>query len=742
MTLRDRPRSIWAFPLLALAIALVALASDWVGLASGLRGALFDGFQRAHPRAYEDTRPIAGYAVRVLDIDRASLARFGPWPWPHAVLARLIGEMAERGAQLVVLDAPLDRADPASPADLATEIPPGPAYDAARAALLDMPSPDRALAKAFGRVATVTPLALDRGAAREGALRSTVTFIGARDPFERAPAFSGFTAPIPLLAKASAGLGARNLILDADGGLRRMPMAFRVGGAKIASLDAEALRLAENKPAAVFRAAGVEDGIFTRPGVEAIEAFGREAPASADGSIWLAYAGPQAVREISAAALDRGTLPSDALKGAIVYVGAPDDLVATPLGLRDTAEVHAETMENLIAGASLRRPAAADVAELFCLAASGLVSIFLLARFGVWQAGLFVLAAIAAAGAASWRLFEVNRVLLDALGPSVGLACVFAAGAAARFLEVGHARARLHEAFSDSLGPEAIERLARRPQSLRLEGENRTVTYMVCGVRGFAALAESFRDDPVSFTRLLRRVHAPLLDEALAHRGTIERVSAEGFSAFWNAPLDDPEHAIHACEAASGMMDAIARVNDVIAHERRSDGRAFQPIEIGVGISTGPAVTGGFHSHGRTTYAAAGECSALAERIQALSGRYGPAVIVSEETRKSAERGFAFLEVDYVAVAAGIAPVKLYAVLGNPVMRASPKFRALATFHDHIFQSLRAQQWAKARDLIEQCRKLSGASQKLYDLHLARIDWFERHPPATDWDGAFRPVLN
>ena len=85
-------------------------------------------------------------------------------------------------------------------------------------------------------------------------------------------------------------------------------------------------------------------------------------------------------------------------------------------------------------------------------------------------------------------------------------------------------------------------------------------------------------------------------------------------------------------------------------------------------------------------------------------------------------------------------PVKLYAMLGNPLVRASPKFRALATFHEHIFQSLRTQQWEKTRELIDQCRKLSGASQKLYDLHLARIGYFEEHPPGADWDGAFRPT--
>ena len=83
----------------------------------------------------------------------------------------------------------------------------------------------------------------------------------------------------------------------------------------------------------------------------------------------------------------------------------------------------------------------------------------------------------------------------------------------------------------------------------------------------------------------------------------------------------------------------------------------------------------------------------------------------------------------------------LFALLGNPVVRASPKFRALIAFHEHIFASLHQQQWAKARALIAQCRRLSGASQKLYDLHLTRIGYFESNPPGPEWDGAFRPIL-
>jgi adenylate cyclase len=276
---------------------------------------------------------------------------------------------------------------------------------------------------------------------------------------------------------------------------------------------------------------------------------------------------------------------------------------------------------------------------------------------------------------------------------------------------------------------------------MKLDGESRTVTYMACGVRGFAELASSFRGDPAAFTRLMQRVLEPLMNAALNHGGTVDKLATEGFTAFWNAPLDDSEHAIHACEAANGMMEAIAHINEVIIHERRIDGVALSPVEIGIGISTGPAIAGGFKAHGRTAYSVNGDCAVLAARIQQISGQYGPAVIVGEDTRKASERGFAFLEVDYIALGSHDEPVKLYAMLGNPVMRASPKFRALATFHDHIFQSLRAQQWQKARELIDQCRKLSGASQKLYDLHLTRIAYFEDNPPSQDWDGAFRPIL-
>ncbi len=743
MIFQGRPLAIWALPGLVLAAALFLLGSDAGAAASRLRGVLFDSYQRAQPRAYQDTLPRAGFAVRTLEADAPSLKRFGKWPWPHGVLARLVGDLKAQGAAMAVLAFPLDAPDPASPKNLVALVPPGTQNDALRTALGQMASPDAALVQAMDGLPTVTGLALqDAPGARAPKFNATLRFIGSKNPFGRAPDFPAAAGAIQEIEHASQGDGALNLDLDADGTMRRLPLVFRLNGVAVPALTAEILRVVQNKKYLSFRSDDGDSGLFgSQPGVAGVETPNGDVATAPDGSIWIAYSGENPARKISAATLDSGTLAQGRLAHAIVILAPPGDSLPTPGGLRSIAAVYAEGLENILTGTPLRRPASAIEAELVCLAIFGLATIILFARFGLAWSGLFTAASILGAFFVSWRLYSADRTLFDALGPGIALALTYATATIVRGVGVASARARVRSAFAESLPPAVIEQIARRPELLRLEGTSRTVTYLHCGVREFGGLSDSFKDDPAAFTRLMQRVLVPLMDVALARGGTIDRLTADGFSAFWNAPLDDPEHAIHACEAANAMMEAIAKSNEVITHERRNDGVAFAPVEIGIGISTGQAIAGGFSAHGRTAYSITGDCAIEAERIQELSAGYGPAVIVAEDTRKAAERGFAFLEVDYIAAGAHDAPMKLYAMLGSPVMRASPKFRALLTFHEHIFQSLRTQQWDKARELIEQCRKLSGASQKLYDLHLARIDYFQDNPPGEAWDGAFRPIL-
>ena len=118
------------------------------------------------------------------------------------------------------------------------------------------------------------------------------------------------------------------------------------------------------------------------------------------------------------------------------------------------------------------------------------------------------------------------------------------------------------------------------------------------------------------------------------------------------------------------------------------------------------------------------------------SSAYGPTILVGETARTEADKLFALLEIDFLRVTENQDPRHIYALMGNPLVRASPKFRALETTHQEIFSAYRAQNWALARALVNECRKLPAASPRLYDIYENRISELERIPPGPGWDGA------
>jgi adenylate cyclase len=729
---------IWALPLAILVLAAAAFALDLGGVATRLAGLEYDSYQHFKPRVYESTLARSGYAVRVLDIDAAAIAQYGNWPWPSDTLKRVTDALKTAGAPIVVYAFALDASDPSSPQRFAAQLPPGPQNDAARDALNKMVSADESLAASFGGIEAVTGYSLGGETGDDVApLKAKIVFDGAADPASFVPHYVYAARSLPLFEAASAGTGALNLAPDAGGVLRNVALLARVGDAVVPSLDAEVLRLASGKDSLrLHGAAGNIAVLDAAARVAGISAGPFDVNTRRDGAMTI-YFSPDAPARHFALSQISG---AQSLKSTIVYIAPPGENMLTPGGYRSLGDVHAEALENMLLGEGLKESGGYIPQTVFLLVA-GVALIVLLIRAGLIWAGVFTLVMIGVAQGFAWYLFASTHLLIDGATPSAALAFAFIGGAAARAVAIGNARAHLRRSFADMLPTAVIEKIARNPSMLKLDGETRAVTCLSCGLRRYADLAQAFKDDPTDFTRMITTAMAPLIDAALDHGGTIGHLDGDSFMAFWNAPLDDGEHAIHACDAAQYMTLALATVNEQLSHERRFDGTAFAPMEIGIGISTSSAIAGGFTARGRTSYSVTGDCTILAQSIRELSEDYGPAIVVADDTRKAAERAYAFLEVDYIAAGVRDDAVKLFAILGNPLVRASPKFRALATFHEHIFQSLRTQQWEKARGLIEQARNLSGASQKLYDLHAARIDWFEKNPPGPDWDGAFRPIL-
>jgi adenylate cyclase len=384
----------------------------------------------------------------------------------------------------------------------------------------------------------------------------------------------------------------------------------------------------------------------------------------------------------------------------------------------------------------LRQPDWAMQAEMIALWLGSLAVILPLSRERIAIAGLIGFILALAGPALALYLAIDQGLFLNGTYFALAMLATLAAGLIVNATAGVNARAEQRRSLAAHLPPAAINFVIRHPEKLTQAGETRNVTYLVCHIRSYTALAQSFLDDPSALSDLTRRILSPLADAVLEHSGAIDCVTPGGLGAFFNAPLDDAEHAIHACACAQRMMKALEQVNRILSDERRADGKTYPPVTIGIGIHSGPAIAGNFGTQARPDYRVAGRVPAFAHLIERMSSIYGPAIIVSDGTRKLADRQFAFLEVDLVTTDKDNDPLKLYALLGDPQLRASPQFRALQTFHEHIFEAYRAQQWDKARELLEQCRKLSAASPGLYDLYEKRIARHEAQPPSGLWNGA------
>lgn len=359
------------------------------------------------------------------------------------------------------------------------------------------------------------------------------------------------------------------------------------------------------------------------------------------------------------------------------------------------------------------------------------------ARQYSWVVAVALVTAFAAL-TSSWLLYVHLGVLLDTANADLAIVLAALTALLAEPFSEGEPRSRATvkhrageaRAFASGAGMTAPP----------LEGEVLVMTSLSCGLQRISALVRSFENDAAAFMRLADSIVTPLMEDAASHGAWISRFDGTSFSAQWPA-AGNGAHADQACDAAGRMIIELGKANERLALEWPQGEKPCPTLEIGIGLATGKNLAGAVHALGRTEACLVAESGATAERLLLLSERYGAAAIASETVSGATQRSYAFLEVDFVVLDPGAPPVRLYALFGNALTQASPKFRAVATFHEHIFRSIRTRQWGKARGLIVQCRKISGADQKLYDLHLTRIAWYEANPPPPDWDGAFRAPL-
>ena len=206
----------------------------------------------------------------------------------------------------------------------------------------------------------------------------------------------------------------------------------------------------------------------------------------------------------------------------------------------------------------------------------------------------------------------------------------------------------IQHAFSHYVSPRVVERLMADPRLLNLGGETRDVSVLFADIRGFTTLAETLEDDPQTLTRVINAMLCPLSEIVMSYGGTIDQSMGDCVMAFWGAPLDDPDHAEHAVEAACAMLDAMPQINERVRRAAAGNGHC-PPMSIGIGVNSGRCVVGNLGCQQRFDYSALGDPVNVASRLEGLSKSYDLPLLIGQATAERLRRA-KVREIDRISV--------------------------------------------------------------------------------------------
>jgi len=697
-----------------------------------LRMRSFDFYQVLKPREAK-FRPVV-----IVDIDEPSLREYGQWPWPRTVVAELVDKLTDLGASAIGFDVLFAEPDRTSPANVARTF--KGIDDEMRAKLISLPSNDEVLAAALRRSRVVLGQSGDGAPkAEEGAITTRgFALMGPPDvdPKQFLLQFPVLLNNIPALENAASGYGMFSFLPDRDGIVRRAPLAMIAAGQLVPSLSTELLRVALNRDSPLVR--------FNEGGVFSVGIPGYELPTDGNGRVWIYFGRHDKTRYISAKDILQGRGTRERFEKRLVLVGTSAigllDLKTTPVdGAMPGVEIHAQILESALTRNFLTNPLEATLTEMAAIFVMGVAIIAIGPTVG--PLAMLIIGALGAAGmiTASWLAFVQQGLLYDVTFPLISAITIYIVLVFINYFREEAGRQRVRAAFGQYLSPILVEQLAQNPEKLVLGGEDRVMTVMFSDVRGFTSISELYKDDPQGLTHLMNRLLTPLTNAIIARKGTIDKYMGDAIMAFWNAPLDDLNHEVNACDAALDMLDRLADLNREREEEAAAAGQRFIPIRIGVGLNTGRCVVGNMGSDMKFQYTVMGDSVNLASRLEGQTKSYGVQILMGSRTAETLRGSYPLIELDRVTVKGKSEPETVYTVCGRPEILSSDAFKQLEAAVGTMLQRYRAQDWDAAEKATAVLRKCDGVidTQELADLYLERIAIFRANPPPPDWDGVF-----
>ncbi len=628
--------------------------------------------------------------IVTIDIDEASLDKYGQWPLPRAEYAKIIRDLYQRGAGLVVLN-------------------------------VLMPETDRTGGdNILGQTLKEFPVVLSSAPSQKTKNDPRAPGSAVLNPewLDQIVNYPGLIANVPALEKNAAGVGITNTLPEVDGVNRRMPLIVSVDGKLYPALSLETLRVAAGD--STFQVKLFEGGVEKMR----IPKFG---PVTTDplGRVWIDWS--QQSRSFSLQ-----QLPKD-LEGAIVILSPTAAGIGNPLPTSKGAvwphEAQAAVIGTMVNGVVIQRPDYADGVEIVALIVAGLLLLFL-TRFV--YVGLATTIVIAVGGyLASRYAFSNFLFLFDTTVFAAGTILVALHAYGVKFVSEFLQKQQIKKQFGSYVSPVIVERLQKNPDLIKLGGEEKMLTAVMTDMRNFTGLGEKYGADVEGFTNIMNAYMTAISKPVFANDGCLIKFIGDASLHIHGAPLDDERHAYHGVKTAMEMVQAVEEFN------KHLESIGKPPVGMGAGVNTGKILVGNIGSEGKMGYDVLGDPVSVASRLEGQTKPYGVLLIIGPDTYKEVKDDFVCLELDCIAVKGKAIGLNIYTPLGETSKLDVDK--GGLQLHAAMLELYRQQKFDQAITFCQDLKgRFDGAMDKYYDIWIDRCKEMKTYDLPSDWDGIYR----
>jgi adenylate cyclase len=624
--------------------------------------------------------------IVTVNIDEESLDKLGQWPLPRSQYAKIIKDLYDRGAGLVVLNVLM--AEP------------------------DRTGGDAALAQALSQYPVVL-----------GSIPSDKTKNIPRNPgsavlgpefLDQIITYPGIIANIPPLEKSAAGIGIVNTLPEVDGVNRRLPLIAGVDGKLYPSIAMETLRVAAGD--STFQVKLNENGVEKMR----IPKFG---PVTTDnfGRIWVDWS-----QENQSVSLTN--LPKD-LAGAIVIVGPTAAGVSNPVPTAKGAvfphDVQAAVIGTMVNGVVIQRPDYADGLEILAIASAGLILLFL-TRWTYVGLGATIVIAVGGYVASSYA-FSNFLFLFDTTAFTAGTVLVALHAYGVKFVSEFLQKQAIKKQFAGYCSKEVVEMLQKDPELIK-RGVRKDVSVMFSDLRGFTPIGEHYGDDVAGLGKYMNGYMDAISRPIMDNKGMVIKYVGDASMHIHGAPIEDPNHARTIVAVGLQMLDAVD------AYTKEMEAQGLPPAAMGWGCNTGIGFIGEMGSTDRHSYDILGDMVSTAARLEARCKAYGVLCIIGAETYNRTKDDFFYLCIDNLQPKGKSVADLIYTALrpnGEDWSRDLVKYNEMQALY-------KAKKFDEAAAMCSKMKgTFGGQMDKYYKIWIERCDFMKQQDLPDNWNGEF-----